>query len=632
MCGLAGILRNQTRRPVDAAEIEPMTRILAHRGPDGSGVFNDRYFGMGHRRLSIIDTSTRAAQPMTTSDGSLVIAFNGEIYNYIELRENLVARGVTFRTSSDTEVLLELFRAEGPECLKKLNGMFAIAIWDKRRSSLFLARDHIGIKPLYVARHADGLTFGSEIKSLLLDPCVARRPNTRVLDAYLRFGYVPGEQTMFDGITRLLPGHYMLVEGDSAVVRRYWDVTYQEPAARSEADLIDEAEQLCLDAVRLQLRSDVPLGVFLSGGLDSSAIVALTHALGVRNINTYSVNWDHGRAFDESQYARQISSQFGTRHHEHWMTPADFQSSLQSFTWLMDEPVTEAAAISLLKVAKLAREDVTVVLSGEGSDEVFGGYPIYLFFQLLEQYKKLPAKLRRTLADPILSTLGAIPRKYIRLSRQDLRDAYMGVSFYDRDASYSLVTDEARSHISANPVSGITDPYFTATTSQHMQRRMQYLDMKTWLVDDLLIKADRMTMGASVELRVPFLDHRLVEFSTRLPWKLRIRNFQPKYLIKKTMQRYLPRKIIYRKKRGFPIPLVNLFRNEMHGLLSDTFMSTRFRERGIYDVAAVNSLLDAHRSGSADNHKLLWQVLVLENWYRTFIDPAVLRPDTDAGA
>lgn len=632
MCGLAGILRYRSRRPIGSPEIEQMTQILAHRGPDGSGVFLDRHFGMGHRRLSIIDTSSRAAQPMETEDGSLTIAFNGEIYNYIELREALIARGVTFRTSSDTEVLLELFRAEGPECLAKLNGMFAIAIWDKRKSSLFLARDHIGIKPLYIAHHAEGLTFGSEIKALLLDPNVARRPNTNVLDAYLRFGYVPGEQTMFDGVTRLLPGHYMLIENETPTVRRYWDVTYQEPGTRSEADLIDEAEQLCLDAVRLQLRSDVPLGVFLSGGLDSSAIVALTHAHGVRNINTYSVNWDHGRDFDESQYARQVSKQFGTQHHEHWMTAADFQDSLQSFTWLMDEPVTEAAAISLLKIAKLARNDVTVVLSGEGSDEVFGGYPIYLFFQLLETYKKLPARVRSSLTDPLLSMLGNIPRKYVGLSKRNLRDAYMGVSFYDSAATYSMVTDDARANIKASPVSELTAPYFSATEGQHLQRRMQYLDMKTWLVDDLLIKADRMTMGASVELRVPFLDYRLVEFSARLPWKLRVRNFQPKYLMKKTMQRYLPREIIYRKKRGFPMPLVNLFRNEMYGLLSDTLTSRQFRERGIFDVGAVNSLLDAHRAGAADNHKSLWQILVLENWYRTFIDPVALRPNMDEGA
>lgn len=631
MCGVAGILRYHSQRSVEPEEIERMNQIMAHRGPDGSGVFTDRNFGLGHRRLSIIDTTSRSAQPMTTKDGALVIAFNGEIYNYVELRETLVARGVQFRTTSDTEVLLELFRLEGPACLTKLNGMFAIAIWDKRNSSLFLARDHVGIKPLYIARHKEGLTFGSEIKALLLDPAVARRPNTRVLDAYLRFGYVPGEQTMFDEITRLLPGHYMLIENGSISVKRYWDISYQESVKTNESDLIDEAEQLCLDAVRLQLRSDVPLGVFLSGGLDSSAIVALTHALGVRDINTYSVNWDHGPKFDESQYARQVSKQFGTQHHEYWMTPADFQDSLQSFTWLMDEPVTEAAAISLLKIAKLAHNDVTVVLSGEGSDEVFGGYPIYLFFQLLEQYKKLPVRLRRSLTDPLLSMLGNIPRKYVGLSRRDLREAYMGVSFYDSDATYAMVTDDTRAHIKASPVSALTDPYFSSTEGQHLQRRMQYLDMKTWLVDDLLIKADRMTMGASLELRVPFLDHRLVEFSARLPWQLRTKKFQPKYLMKKAMQRYLPNDIVYRKKRGFPMPLVNLFRNEMHELLSDTLTSRRFRERGIYDVASVTSLLEAHRTGSADNHKSLWQILVLENWYKTFIDPSEFQPDMGTG-
>lgn len=632
MCGIAGIFRSRSRRPVESRELASMTSILAHRGPDGSGSFTDGNFGFCHRRLSVIDTSSRASQPMSTQDGKLHIVFNGEIYNYLEIGEELARQGVRLRTNSDTEVLLEAFRHYGPACLEKLNGMFAFAIWDSRDRSLFLARDHVGIKPLYVATHAEGLTFASEIKAILLDRSVKRVPNPRALDAYLRFGYVPGAETMFDGVTRLLPGHFMLVSQDSVSVRRYWDVTYSEPDNRKEADYIEEADSLMRDAVRLQLRSDVPLGVFLSGGLDSSAIVALTHSLGVRNLNTYSIGWKHGEEFDESIYARQVSRQFATNHHEHWMSADDFRESMERFTWLMDEPVTEAAAISLYRIAEVARNDVTVVLSGEGSDEVFGGYPIYLFMQMVERYKRVPEKIRRHALDPLLSAIDRRLGKYTKLSHQSLEESYMGVSFYDRETAYSLVTDDARATLARHPVANLTEPYYATTRSQDVQRRMQYLDLKTWLVDDLLIKADRMTMGASLELRVPFLDYRLLEFSARLPPGMRIKRGQPKYLMKKVAERYLPKDIIYRKKRGFPTPLCSLFRGELREYAHDILTSRRFRERGVFDDEAVIEMLNRHVQGRADHHRNLWQILVLENWYRVFVDSADLESRQPLGA
>lgn len=622
MCGIAGIFRFRSKRTVSEREIADMTETIAHRGPDGSGVFVNGSFGFGHRRLSIIDTSSRASQPMSTADGKLHIVFNGEIYNYIELRQELDARGVAFRTTSDTEVLLELFRESGPACLAKLNGMFAFAVWDSDKRSLFLARDHVGIKPIYFSIHAEGLTFASEIKALLTDAQVPRAANPRVLDAWLRFGYVPGEQTMFDGIERLLPGHCMEINRGKIEVTRYWDIEYPEQGRRREAETIDEAEELMRDAVRLQLRSDVPLGIFLSGGLDSSAIVALTHSLGVRDINTYYIGWDQGKEYDESPYARQVSELFGTRHHEYWMSADDFRESLETFTWLMDEPVTEAAAISLYKIAKLAREDVTVVLSGEGSDEVFGGYPIYLFMQLVERYKALPRVVRNAV-DPVLSVHPKL-RKYVGLSRQSLAESYMGVSFYPREATYALMSDDALGQIAQFPVNELTAPYWAATDRLDVQHRMQYLDLKTWLVDDLLIKADRMTMGASVELRVPFLDHRLLDFSGRLPPDLRLKRANPKYVMKRVAERYLPRNIVYRTKRGFPTPLATLFRAGMKDYLFDSLRSRRFRERGLFSPKAVDRLLEDHEAGIADNHRSLWQLLVLENWYRTFIDPAAL--------
>ena len=631
MCGIAGIFRFQSDRPVNERELSQMTDLIAHRGPDSSGVFVDGCFGFAHRRLSIIDVSARASQPMSSADGHLHISFNGEIYNYVELAEELKAKGVVLRTRSDTEVLLEMFRAYGPNCLKRLNGMFAFAIWDSRRRSLFLARDHVGIKPLYLAQHDEGLIFSSEIKAILVDQSTKREANRETLDAYLRFGYVPGNQTMFAGIERLPPGHFLTIENGQLTKKCYWDVQYAEPDAMTESEYVERADYLMRDAVKLQLRSDVPLGVFLSGGVDSSAIVALTQSHGERDLNTYSIGWDYGKDFDESKYARQIAEQFGTRHHELWMTAEKFREGLDVYSWLMDEPVTEAAAVSLYKISELARKDVTVVLSGEGSDEVFGGYPIYLFMQLVDHYRRLPAPARQYLLNPVLSLMGEKARKYINISNLPLESTYMGVSFYDRDSTHGLLSPDARQIVESYPVSNIVESYFDKTIGEHTQRRMQYLDLKTWLVDDLLIKADRMTMGASQELRVPFLDYRLLEFAAKLPPALRTKKMQPKYLMKKAVEKYLPKDVIYRSKRGFPTPLAQLFRNELRGDLEDSLRSQGFRERGLFDNHKVDNLLAEHAGYKADHHRTLWQLLVLEKWYATFIDTIDLQAARPGG-
>ena len=629
MCGIAGVFRYRSGRGIVAPELTAMADRIAHRGPDDVGYYIDGEFGVAHTRLSIIDTSERSSQPMVSSDQSLIVSFNGEIYNYLELRESLRSRGIRFRTESDTEVLLEMYRLHGVECLQYLNGMFAFAIWDTRTRSLFLARDHVGIKPLYFCRHAEGISFASEVKALLVDSNVRAVANQSVLDAYLRFGYVPGEQTMFAGVDRLLPGHYKMVRDGKTIDHCYWDIEYCEPDGRSECDYVEEATFLMQDAVRLQLRSDVPLGIFLSGGVDSSAMVALTQSLGERSLNTYSVSWDHGRAFDESHYARLVSKRFNTNHHEYWMKPEDFTGAFDEFTWLMDEPVTEAPAISLYKIAQVARRDVTVVLSGEGSDEVFGGYPIYLFMDVVERYKRVPKGLRGALLNPLLSLGGERIRKYVRLSDKTLESSYMGVSFYDKNAVYSLLTDDARKCVASSPATKLVEPYYKKTRGESVQRRMQYLDLKTWLVDDLLIKADRMTMGASQELRVPFLDYRLLEFASRLPTELRIKNRQPKYLMKKAMEQYLPKEVIYRKKRGFPTPISDLFKGDLRDFVGDILTSRASRERGVFAPDSINRAFGEHTSGAKDHHRTLWQALVLENWHRTFVDADVRNGRSD---
>jgi asparagine synthase (glutamine-hydrolysing) len=410
-----------------------MGACLAHRGPDDEGYFEEGPLGLAHKRLTILDTSRRGRNPMFTRDGQVAIIFNGEVYNFLELRADLEARGETFDTQTDTEVILRLYQIEGEGMLSRLNGMFAFAIWDRRTRRLFIARDRLGIKPLYFTVSADGVAFASEIKALFAVTAGAGggrpRVNLEMLDAYMSVGYVPTERTLFQGIEKLQPGWCMTVDQDGVRTRQYWDLV---PATEemSEDECVRNSLGLLRDSVRLQLRSDVPLGVFLSGGVDSSAVVALMHEMGIRDIRTFTVAYDFGPEFDETRYARQVAEKFGTIHREIFVKPQEFRDFIPSLVWHMDEPVTESAAISLFFVSKLAREDVVVVLSGEGSDEVFGGYPIYKYMQELERYRRLPASLRSGLLNPALNLLGGKWKKYTELSNQPLARRYSGVSFY----------------------------------------------------------------------------------------------------------------------------------------------------------------------------------------------------------
>jgi len=381
MCGIAGIYNFKSGKPVSASLIDSMCQPVHHRGPDGSGVFTKGSIGLGHRRLSIIDVDERSNQPMTSSSSQSVICYNGEVYNYRELRPSLESSGLSFRTQSDTEVLLNLYERDGPQCLEKLNGMFSFAIWSEKQQSLFLARDRLGIKPLYYCITSDGIIFASEIKSILA--AMPHRPklSESAIDAFMSFGYVPGENTSFDGIKKLLPGHYLVIRDGTLNCRQYWDIEIDRSEDLGFDHYREKTIELLEDSVRLRLRSDVPLGVFLSGGVDSSAVVAMMKHLKIDPIKTFSVRWDHGSSFDETKYARQVSEMFATEHREYTMSENDFVSFLPRFQWLMDEPVTEAAAVSLYYIASKATEDVTVVLSGEGADEVFGGYPIYRYMR-----------------------------------------------------------------------------------------------------------------------------------------------------------------------------------------------------------------------------------------------------------
>lgn len=621
MCGIAGIYRYKTGKPVQESEIAAMAQVIPYRGPDAQGEYCQGPLALAHRRLSIIDTSSRSSQPMSSHDGRFTIVFNGEVYNYLELREELLEKGHTFRTQSDTEVILEMYRAHGLGCLDYLNGMFAFAIWDPAEERLLLARDRVGIKPLYYRLDPDGIVFASEIKSLLAVSATRPEPDPEVLDGYLSLGYVPDDRTMFRGIMKLTPGALLEIRRGELNRRVYWDIDLNEEVPDlGEQYYVERTRELFRDAVRLQLRSDVPLGVFLSGGLDSSAVVAMMAELGAPRIDTFSVAWRLGGSFDETPYAREVAARFNTNHYEYFIEPKDFLDFIDSYIWHMDEPVTEAAGISLYYIAKLAKEQVTVILSGEGSDEVFGGYPIYRYMDILERYRRVPRLLRQRCLNPLLGLLGEKFRKYAALSELELERRYLGVSFYDEALKDSLYSRDGYRLSRGHSVYDQLAPYYAKTAGLDPQRRMQYLDLKTWLVNDLLIKADRMSMAPSLELRVPFLDHRLIELGAAIPARYRLKNGTCKYVIKKAMEPYLPKGIVHRRKMGFPTPLSLLFQGELKGYARELLTSRRFLDRGYFDPEAIGRLWQDHESGRRDVHRVLWQLIVLEVWHRRFID------------
>lgn len=619
MCGIAGIYRYKSLQNVTSEEIDKMISVIDYRGPDGDGIYTEGAIGLGHKRLTIIDTSERSNQPMLSANQDQVICYNGEVYNYLELAEELKVNKVKFKTSSDTEVVLEALKLNADEALSKFNGMYAFAYWDKSKKEFLLARDRVGIKPLFYKLTDDGIIFGSEIKSILAIENQDAAVNQDLIDSYMSLGYTPSDDTLFQGINKLPPGHYLRIKNGSLEIIKYWDINFHRESDRGEKHYIKQTQDLFESAVKMQLRSDVPLGVFLSGGVDSSAVVAMMDKLGVKDIKTFSVAWDYGKDFDETQYARRISKQFNTDHTEYFMSAQDFKDFLPEYIRHMDEPVTEAAAISLYYLAKKTKEKVTVVLSGEGADEVFGGYSIYKFMDMVSQYKKVPKLLRNGL-NPIIKTISNKLGKYAELSNHDLDASYAGVSFYDENLKKRIYSDSFRSQAHNSSSFSVLKQYYQNVADKDDQAKMQYIDLKTWLVDDLLVKADRMSMAASLELRVPFLDHRLIEFSASLPLRYRNKGFVSKYLLKKSMEPYLDKDILYRKKQGFPTPLAVMFQGELKEFVSNIIDSERAHKRGYFNPVIIKKLLTEHINKTTDHHKVLWQLLVLELWHREYID------------
>lgn len=630
MCGICGVLNFDRRESVAPGVLQTMNRQIVHRGPDDEGFYLAENVGLAMRRLSIIDVAT-GHQPMTNEDSTLWLVYNGEIYNHQELRPSLEARGHRYRTRSDTETILHLYEEYGRDCVNHLRGMFAFVIWDARNRRLFAARDRLGIKPFYYHHSAQRFLFGSEIKALLAHPTLKAQFNAKVLPEYLAFGYLAGEETFFDGVRKLLPGHTLeLDEPGDLRIEPYWDLAAPPPEAPKPREYYVETYREMLEqAVSSHLMSDVPLGVFLSGGLDSSVVAALTTKLRRAPIETFSVGYAE-EAYSELPFAQAVARHLGSIHHEVRVGWKEFMDALPRLIWHEDEPIVWPSSVSLYFVAKLARERVTVVLTGEGSDETLAGYTRYAWTlwnaRLDGIYRGLvPAGFRGTLRRA-LDEPKWLPLEVQRRLRHTFlaRDGASWPSFYF-DNFYSAFTESAQHELLAEPFQPAPGAAYEHSleywekSSGGLLHRLLYTDIKTYLVE-LLMKQDNMSMAASIESRVPFLDHILVEFTAGIPAAYEIRKLAGKRVLKSAAEDLLPASIIYRKKMGFPTPLRGWLQGANLDSVEKLLLDPRSLEWGLFRPEALQKLFTEQRSGDRDHYERIWRLLNLELWRRVFID------------
>jgi asparagine synthase (glutamine-hydrolysing) len=615
MCGIAGIL-SPRQRPVRFDEVHAMCNAMVHRGPNSDGFYVGPEVGLGMRRLSIIDLQT-GDQPIRNEDGTVWAVLNGEIYNYRELRRHLEDRGHVFYTSTDTETIVHLYEEYGARCVDHMRGMFAFAVWDEKAHRLLVARDRVGIKPLYYAWTGERLVFGSELKTVLASPDVERRIDPSSLAYLLTFLYTPRTDSIVAGVKKLPPAHLIVAEpGREPRLERYWDVHFAPDTGKSIDALVDEIRGTLEDSVRLHMVSDVPVGAFLSGGIDSSSVVATMSKLTTQPVKTFSIGFPE-REYDELTWARQVAKRFGTEHRELIVEPADLQV-LEELAWYLDEPFGDSSAIPTWFVSKLAAQEVTVVLSGDGGDELFSGYDRYLVESRERAWRFVPDGARK-LMGAVASALppGVKGRNFLRHHSLPSQHRYF-------DALTLFGGDERRRLLSADLLHAVggadpwrdTEPYFAGP---HWLSALQYLDIHTYLPLDILTKVDRMSMAHSIEARVPLLDHKLVELAARLPPEHQLKDGTTKYLFRRALRGLLPDAIIDRPKRGFAIPLGRWFKGELSSFVRDVLTSQRSRERGLFNPAYVETLLHpSYRHYDFDAQ--LWTLLSIELWCRTFID------------
>jgi len=626
MCGIAGIFDSGGRRDIDRSLIERMNASLSHRGPDADGLHLEPGLALAHRRLSIIDLST-GQQPLYNEDGSVVVVFNGEIYNFQELAKELAALGHTFRTHSDTEVIVHGWEQWGASCVTRFRGMFAFALWDRNRETLFLARDRLGVKPLYYAQLPDGQwIFGSELKALLVHPALPRAIDPLAVEDYFGYGYVPEPRTIFRGVFKLSPGYTLtLKRGDPAGTPvEYWDVPFKVGVRPSEKEAQEELIGRLRESVKLRLISDVPLGAFLSGGVDSSAVVAMMSGLSAEPAVTCSISFGDP-AYNESAYARTVAERYRTRHHVEQVDPEDF-SLVDRLASIYDEPYADSSAMPTYRVCGLARKIVTVALSGDGGDESFGGYRRYRLHVNEERVRSLlPLQLRR----PVFGLLGWLYPKadwaprvfraqstFQALARNSVEAYFHSVCFLRDRMRRDVFSERFRSELQGYTAVEVLKRHAARAPSDHPLSLIQYLDLKTYLVGDINTKVDRASMAHSLEVREPLMDHPLVEWLSNLPPSFKLRHGEGKILLKKALAPYLPPEILYRPKMGFAVPLAKWFRGPLREPLKRAVLGPVLAETGWFNASYLRRLLEEHQSGVRDHSTPLWTLLMFESFLR----------------
>lgn len=623
MCGIAGIF-DRRGRPIDGDLLRKMIASIARRGPDGEGRFVDCEVGLGHRRLSIIDVEG-GAQPIGNEDGSLQIVFNGEIYNFVELRKELEGAGHTFKTRSDTEVIVHAYEQWGKGCVERFNGMFAFALWDLSKREVFLARDHLGIKPLYYIDLGSRILFGSEIKALLQDPECPRDVDVESLAELFTFRYVPSPKTLFRGIRKLPPGHSMILSKRGIEVTPFWG---QRPRIRERYDeeaLIQEYCVLLEDAVRLQLRSDVPLGLFLSSGVDSGALLAIMSQYSSRPVHAFTIGFEGGEQTNEVDDARALARMFGADHYFMHVRPADYLKYYENYLWDLEEPVGNETAAAFYFVSKIASEKVKVALTGQGADEPWAGYDRYLGAKLSTIYSRVPSSI----TGPFASLVNRTPGRFERLKRgvsslgePDLLKRFTKI--------YSFFSVAMKQQLFKGPLIAqiVGDPYRSKEALRRLQgdvdyldpvTQMLYIDTRASLPDDLLMVGDKMSMANSLEVRVPFLDYRLVEFIESLPLKLKLNGWTGKYLHKKALLKWLPKEVVYRRKKGFANPVEDWFRTKMRSFVEEALLSPDSAVGGYFDQSYIRRMLEKDREGTEQLRRHIYLLVSFELWHRTFL-------------
>ena len=619
MCGIVGFNWRDER------VIESATEILTHRGPDAGGVYVDNYVSLGHRRLSIIDLSEHGRQPMSNEDGTVWVTYNGEIYNFLELREALVAKGHSFRSRTDTEVIVHAYEEYGPDCVQRFNGMFAFSLWDKNKKELLLVRDRLGVKPLYYYFRDQKLIFASEIKAILQVPEVEREVNPQALYGYVGYEFVPAPETIFRHIHKLPPGHYLRYKNGNVELRRYWDVQF-ETADHPPAYYEEKMRDMLAESVRKRLISDVPLGVFLSGGLDSSAVVALMSRSSVEPIQTFSLGYEDP-SFSELNYARIIAKEFKTQHRELIIDPIT-PELIEAAVWHLDEPMTDLSTIPFYLICQKAREHVTVCLSGEGGDEVLVGYDRFKASKANGYYEVLPEWIRRGIVAPLVNALPDqmqkkgpvnILKRFIQGGLLPQEGGHMRWQYFGTPGDgHALFANDLLAEISTDSFAPIGDHLTRCNSTNRLDREI-YVDLKFTMPDSVLMKVDKMSMAHGLEVRVPFLDYQFVEFCATIPGNLKLKGFTTKAIFRSGMKGILPREILWRGKQGYSLPIKNWLRQELRGYMSDLLTSSPLMKEA-FNLAYIHQLMREHQEYRANHNHILWALINLAVWHRLFVE------------